>query len=98
MRLDHLLSKEEEVGVVLLSSYQGARATGSRRGRCCACTCSCIGGLTGIGGLIAQGLTESRPVRAGLHERSSGKHYRTKYTSGGDTFRGNTRPHLEHDG
>ena len=98
MRLDHLLSKEEEVGVVLLSSYQGARATGSRRGRCCACTGSCIGGLTGIGGLIAQGLTESRPVRAGLHERSSGKHYRTKYTSGGDTFRGNTRPHLEHDG
>ena len=98
MRLDHLLSKEEEVGVVLLSSYQGARATGSRRGRCCACTSSCIGGLTGIGGLIAQGLTKSSPVGAGLHEGSSGKHYGIKYTSGGDTFRGNTRPHLEHDG
>ena len=36
MRLDHLLSKEEEVGVVLLSSYQGARATGrSRRQMLC---------------------------------------------------------------
>ena len=30
MRLDHLLSKEEEVGVVLLFSYQGASARGEK--------------------------------------------------------------------
>ena len=31
MRLDHLLSKEEEVGVVLLSSCQGAMLRSKRR-------------------------------------------------------------------
>ena len=37
-------------------------------------------------------------VSSGRTNTVVGRTQETKYTSGGDTFRGNTRPHLEHDG
>ena len=94
MRLDHLLSKEEEVRVVLLSSCQGVHATGFGR-----LQMSCSHG---------QMQNDKRCHRANGRARGDAEHYResgvrrmdgqSNKDSGGDALRGHTRSHPEHDG
>ena len=67
MRLDHLLSKEEKVKVVLLLCYQK---------------------------ITTFNLIESLRLRSNFQWLSRSE----RRFSGGDALRGNTRPHLEHDG
>ena len=84
MRLDHLLSREEEVGVVLLLICQG-QIVMSRES---------MESLSHMAGERARGDAQHyRECGQSAHGRN-----RDNTTSSGDALTGDTRSHPEHDG
>ena len=93
MRLDHLLSKEEEVGVELLSSCQS-----ECKSICLMSEKACFQKRRETNGFIRSAAEREASRR---DAESGGRDARTKQqksNSGGDALRGHTRSHPEHDG
>ena len=101
MRLDHLLSKEEEVRVVLLFSYQAASARwlrGKERE-------SLLSEFFGRADRRIRAFVSIEKPRSGLEiAEKRARAWIAEETnlitkiSGGDACRGHTRSHPEHDG
>ena len=95
MRLDHLLSKEEEVRVVLLSRCQGVMRQFYEEDIRCVYTGGCKPRKRAIG-------RTAEPKYANAYEvkgvRSMTDKIGMKDVSGDDAHRGHTRSHPEHDG
>ena len=94
MRLDHLLSKEEEVEGVSLLSYHGASVQTSPEeepGACSRKTPEADGCMRAVA--LAR-------ISEAESSEEAGRRSRREVTeiSGGDTLRGHTRSHPEHDG
>ena len=92
MRLDHLLSKEEEVGVELLSSCQS-----ECKSICLMSEKACFQKRRETNGFI-RSAAEREASRRDAESGARCTNETTKSNSGGDALRGHTRSHPEHDG